>query len=217
MSSQVPHGVAGENADHHRNDTFSIRQLLRERKALLVHFNTPQSKHATGFPEDLRNAKTVRGQALSFSTILALDRGPYQVADFADANAGGSVGIIVDINEEGSVISVSGGDAGSNQWGDLGKPPSEQACIESIDKRNDGKPGGNNEWRVQDYIPLGIFVFSRPFVFKPGDGEVPISLQEILSTFPEDRVYSAGNGSFQQYDRETGQWLPVSYSDIVPV
>jgi len=215
MSSQVPDNAVNENADQQCNKTFSIRQLLRDRKALLVHFNTPQSKHATGFPEDLQNAKTLREKDLSFSTIFASDRGPSQVHDFADANAGGSVGLVVDIKEAGSVVSVSTNDAGSNEFGSFGDPPSERACIQSIDERNDGEPGGNNEWRVQDYISLGIFVFFPAFVFKPG-GEVPVTLDALLATFPDNRIYSAGKGSFHEYNRETGQWMPISYSEIVP-
>lgn len=88
---------------------FWIRSFLRERQALLVHFSTLMSNHpGLVFPDDLRQAAGLTDVPLSFSTIMAGDVGPYQHPDMhpADANAGGSIGIIVDIPSNDSVVTV---------------------------------------------------------------------------------------------------------------
>ena len=92
---------------------FSPRKFLKERNALLVHFNTPMSEHETGFPEDIRNAMTLRGVPISFSTIQAGDLGPCNISPASAANAGGSVGMVVDILDMGSVVSVGPADDGT--------------------------------------------------------------------------------------------------------
>ncbi len=134
---------------------FSVRAFLRERRVLLVHFNTPMStNHPTGFPEDLRGAKSLVGVELSFSTVQATDLGPWQAASPSDANAVGCVGIVVDVEDVGSVCSVSPQDSGSSALGSAGVPPDADTCAESLDLRTT-----NNEWRVQNYNPMGLFVF----------------------------------------------------------
>ena len=97
----------------------------------------------------------------------------------------------------------------------FGDHTSESACVESIDKRCGGGHTGNNEWRVQNYKPLGFFVFQPIFVFERS-GEYQISLDQLLATFPEDRIFSNGDGAFQEYNRATHQWMPAAYCDIVP-
>jgi hypothetical protein len=45
---------------------FSIRQFLRSRKALLVHFSTTRGRSVKiGFPEDLNCAMALRGVTTS--------------------------------------------------------------------------------------------------------------------------------------------------------
>ena len=182
----------------------------------MVHFNTPMSvNHPTGFPDDLQNAMTLTGCPISFSTIQVKDRGPWQGGHPADANAGGSVGVVVDIKDVGSVNTVDPNDSGSSAHGGSGgHSPDCQACNESISKRKTA-----NEWWVQDYIPLGVFVFlpARVFVKTPTcQGERDAGLSEILAAFPNDRIYSVLNGSFVEYDRQAAQWNSIGYADIVP-
>jgi hypothetical protein len=96
---------------------FSIREFLRSREALLVHYSTLMTNHPNlVFPHDLRNAMTMKSDPLSFCTIQAGDVGPYQVRgmDPADANAPGSIGIIVDIPSDDCVITVGTGDDGTS-------------------------------------------------------------------------------------------------------
>lgn len=194
---------------------FSIRTFLRAQQALLVHFNTPMStQHPTGFPNDLVDAKGLAGCRLSFSTIHKNDRGPWQGGNPADANAGGSIGLVVDVKDAGSVISVDWTDSGSNLHGSLGHAPNAQNCADSISKRTTA-----NEWRVQDYIPLGFFAFlpAYAFVKQNGEqGEVPIDFPSVLAAYPQDPIYSVNMGSFVEFDRGTGRWLPTSYDRIVP-
>ncbi|HQU69773.1 MAG TPA: hypothetical protein PLI43_16455 [Albidovulum sp.] len=180
-----------------------------------MHFNTPMSsKHPTGFPNDLIAAKGLTGQKLSFATIQKNDRGPWQGGNPADANAAGSVGLVVDVKDIGSVIAVDWADSGSNDFGSLGHPPNTKNCTDSIAERK-----SSNEWWVQDYTPLGIFVFLPAMVFikqNGHQGEVRVDLPEILAAYPVDRIYSVSNGSFVEYDRATGNWRPTTYDQIVP-
>jgi hypothetical protein len=193
---------------------FSVREFLRDREALLVHFNTPMTHHPTGFPCDLHNAKTLSGCRLSFSTIQAGDKGPSQGGNPADANAGGSVGIVVDVKDFDSVITVDASDSGSGPAGTLGKQPDARTCADSIDHRRTA-----NEWLVQNYTPLGIFVFLPVYVFVKGpdfQGECPSNLIDIIKNFPDDRIFSTNGTSFIECDHDAGNWVTVSFREIFP-
>ena len=198
---------------------FSPRAFLRQREALLVHFNTPMSEHRTGFPEDLHDAANLRDTPISFSTIQVGDRGPCHVNPPSDANAGGSIGLVVDILDSGSIVTVGPGDDGTRasetgQHQSGGSTADTISCADSIDYRVTA-----NEWFIQDYIPLGIFVFLPAMVFvRDGaeQGERPTDLKEILAKFPDQRLFAAFSGSFHEFDRTTCQWKVVAYGDIVP-
>jgi hypothetical protein len=193
---------------------FSIRSFLCSQEALLVHFNTPMStRHPTCFPADLEDAKTLVGQRLSFCTIQKHDRGPWQGGHPAYANAVGSVGLVVDVKDQDSVVTVDWSDSGSGEAGSAGLPPSQPNCAHSIAKRTT-----SNEWWVQDYAPLGIFVFlpAKVFIKREGQqGEVDVSFQCILANYKSDRIFSILEGSFVEYDRNAGRWGQVTYGQIV--
>ena len=172
------------------------------------------TRHQTAFPNDLIVAKRLVGEKLSFATIQKSDVGPWQGGNPADANAGGSVGLVVDVNDVGSVITVDYTDSGSNGFGSLGYPPDAQNCMDSIAKRT-----SSNEWWVTDYTPLGIFVFLPAGVYvkqNGNQGEISVDLPTILAAYPADRVFSVWNGSFVEYDRAAGDWAPINYDQIVP-
>lgn len=137
--------------------------LPARRKALAVHFNTPMAtKHPTGFPDDLILARTLPGP-LCFSTIQVGDRGPWQGGPPVDANAAGSVGIVVDVDEQ-SVIRVDHTDSGFiDGVGSAGRSPTAVTCAASIDRRTT-----SNEWLVRDFKQLGIFVFLPAGAFVRG-------------------------------------------------
>jgi hypothetical protein len=213
------------------NDSdFSVRDFLKSRNALLVHFSTPMSRHENlTFPNDLNNAITLKEIPLSFSTILPGDKGPYHphISKPEDANAVGCIGILVDIENNSCVEKVLGFDAGSyfdpvtETYQADGSPPSLSACEDSIDNRN-----GVNEWYVKNYVVIGIFVVHPIFVrknqvFHDGIdnveilGEVRISIDEALMHFPTHRFITADSGQFFEYSRENKKWNPVLYDSIL--
>jgi hypothetical protein len=201
----------------------AIMEFLAARHALLVHFNTAQSDHATGYPQDLLGARGVKGAPLSFSTLLAGDTGAgHSLRDSLVANAGGNVGIVVRLDAGAHVVSVDPTDSGSKaglngQHQTGGLPPTLAECGRSLDARN-----GVNEWFVQDYTTLGMFVFLPADVFvryspTPGDcGEITVDLTRVLTDFPGERIFSTypGKKRFLEYDRVTERWNEIDYSEI---
>ncbi|WLA63799.1 hypothetical protein [Bradyrhizobium diazoefficiens] len=198
---------------------FSIRAFLREREALLVHFSTLMSNHPhLLFPEDLRQAAGLAGVPLSFSTIMAGDVGPYQDPDIdpADANAGGSIGIIVDIHSNDCVVTVGPNDDGTSvnpttgEFISGGYPPTPERCAWSIDGRKT-----SNEWFVRDYRPIGIFAYGPILVRGQSGGEGEVPRDAAFACFPQFRIFSARGGQFIEFDSETKKWNPVSYDTIM--
>jgi hypothetical protein len=170
------------------------------------------------FPHDLRNAIKLSDRPLSFSTILAGDVGPYQVPgmDPADANAAGSIGIIVDIPSDDCVVTVGTGDDGTScnpETGEIisgGYPPKPESCARSIDGRTT-----SNEWYIRGFRPLAIFAFEPILVRHPEGGEVPVERDLAFAQFPDCRIFSALDGRFVEFDRGTGKWIPVTYDKIM--
>jgi hypothetical protein len=117
---------------------FSIRDFLRTRKALLVHFSTVMARRPKlVFPNDLIQAMRLRDTPLSFSTIEIGDTIPH----VGRGGAEGSIGLLIDLGADSRVLSVSPGDSGSyynEQTGtgnSLGLETTAQNCADSIDKR----------------------------------------------------------------------------------
>lgn len=205
---------------------FSIRRFLASQQALLVHFSCLTSNRGLQFPNDLQNAMSLRNTTLSFSTILVSDQGPvigtydHPVAN-ASGNAYGSIGIVVDISDDDSVVAVSSGDAGFNEHGSLGKPPTQQNCIDSIAKRK-----LVNEWNVKNYRVVGLFVFEPSFAPAVGlitgfgdpfteRGERLVRIEEVIRTFPCQRIFSSDGRTFVEYHGLGEQTTPVTYTDIM--
>ena len=195
---------------------FSPREFLRSRHAALVHFSTVMARRLDlMFPNDMRRAMTLKGVPLAFSTIQLGDTNPHMAGP---GGAEGSVGMLVDLGTSTLIKSVSPSDSGSNATGSLGRPPTEANCTESIDQR-----ATSNEWHVQDYVPVGIFILPPILVRQvcdlggmPTPCEVPMSLEEIIGCFPEERIFSANARAFLEWDRSSGHWRPVAYDDIIP-
>jgi hypothetical protein len=130
------------------------------------------------FPEDLRIAAKLADEPLAFSTIQAGDIGPHQAPgmDPADANAGGSIGIIVNIPSNDCVVTVGSGDDGTScnpvtrEIISGGFVPTPESCARSIDQRRT-----SNEWYIRGYRTVG----SR----SPG----------IYSSAPSQQVQAARN------------------------
>ena len=204
---------------------FSIRNYLREREALLVHFSSPLREcRSLTFPDDLQKAIELEEKVLCFSTILATDVGPAQDnCNQNKANSTGSVGIIVNIPENNSVVAVDNSDCGSyvdkntGERKHCGSSPTKSACEKSIDKRE-----GYNEWLVKNYSVVAIFTFKPIRVWKEcqiGDdseyGEVTICFSELLETFPNQIIISVRDGMFIEYNKIKETWNTVKYSDIL--
>jgi hypothetical protein len=140
--------------------------------------------------------------------------------DPADANAGGSIGIIVDIASNDCVTAVSPGDGGAFEDPDTGEttsaglPPSSQSCAESIDRRKTC-----NEWLVRNYRPLAIFAYGPIRVSQPITedyiGEVEIDRDLAFALFPEYWIFSAHKGRFLEYDRQHRRWNEVTFVAIM--
>jgi hypothetical protein len=204
------------------NRRFSVRDFLREREALLVHFSTPNTLHRDlFFPDDLKQAASLQDETLSFSTVLRTDVGPYQ-GDVhpEDSNAQGSIGVVVDIATNDCVTAVASGDYGvqldiaTESMILSGSAPDAVTCARSIDERR-----SSNDWRVKNYWMLGIFIFEPALAFRLLNDvviEVPVSVEKILASFPDKRIFSIRNGEFVEYSRTFDAWLRSAYSKIVP-
>jgi hypothetical protein len=47
-------------------------------------------------------------------------------------------------------------------------------------------------------------------------GVIGTAVPEILDAFPVERIFSAHNGQFLEYNRAMGRWQPVVYGAIIP-
>lgn len=172
------------------------------------------------FPEDLKNAKLLQGHALSFSTVMRGDRGPYTGG--GTSNTGGCVGVVIAPPCVECLIAVTPSDAGSFLDAEgivqaFGEEPTADTCRRSIAERTEV-----NEWVIKDFKPLGVFVLP-PLMVRSKDliggvetiFENEISLQEVLSAFPGDRVFSARPETYLEYDRSKDKWRAVSYQQII--
>jgi hypothetical protein len=202
---------------------FSIRQFLRSRKALLVHFSTTRARSVNvGFPDDLNFAMALRGVALSFSTITVGDVTPY--GWWPGTGAEGAIGVVVDLQPGSVVDSVSpsgdGGSFGENNRakGFVGIPPTPESCAESIDRRVT-----SNEWRVRDYVPIGIY-FIPPIVVRrvfQVDGEWDysdelLSRKQAMPHFKNQRFVSHNDWNFFEFDHDGGASRVLEYDEIIP-
>jgi hypothetical protein len=136
--------------------------------------------------------------------------------DPADANAAGSIGIVVDIPSDDCVITVGANDDGTScnpQTAEIisgGFAPSPESCARSIDERT-----SSNEWLVRGFRPVAIFAFVPIWVRHPEAGEVPLNRDLAFGQFPGCRIFSALEGRFVEFDRGTGEWMPVTYETIM--
>jgi hypothetical protein len=201
---------------------FSIRQFLRSRRALLVHFSTTRARSAElGFPEDLKRAMGLRGVSLSFSTITVGDITPYGWG--SGTGAEGAIGIAVDLRSRSVVESVSpSGDQGAfgedNSANGFGVPPTPESCADSIDRRVT-----SNEWRVRDYVPIGIY-FIPPIVIRRvfqvnGEWDYEDELlnrKQAMSHFPDQRFFTHNHRDFFEFDQDGVATRVVKYDEIMP-
>jgi hypothetical protein len=202
-----------------RMNVAAIKAFLKSRNAVSVHFSTVMTRRQDLlFPDDLKNAISLAGVALSFSTIQPGDT--HRLT--GKGGAEGSIGMLVDLGPNTVVESVAADDSGSI-WdpeaglsGSLGYAPTPQTCAESIDKRTE-----SNEWVIRDFVPRGIFILEpilvqRKLVIEGIEdvGEVQISFQDAIGHFVGQRVFSADKDAFREWDRKNNEWKQISYQEI---
>lgn len=209
-----------ENISDGTDDTATelnneIREVLRSYNSLLIHFNTPMSRHAVGYPDDLREAWQNPQWALCYSTISASDRAPSYEENPADAVACGNVGIIADICKHTNIIGVHPSDAGSdgrNHIKSLAPPATAQSCRDSIISRS----SGHNEWFLEKPSFIGIFIFANPRVVVRPEGEIDCTISRVISDFPDQRIFTSDRGNFLEYMRENDAFEICEYNSIIP-
>jgi len=173
------------------------------------------------FPHDMNNAMSLIGVPLAFSTIQKGDA--FDPTDTGKGGAEGGVGIVVDVVAATQVLKVHPSDMGSSNYGGavngLGVPPTPQSCADSIDQRH-----RSNEWFVQDYKAIGIFILPPLLVRIPIPGSNPVSYGEAETTvdalvyhfFPGQRIFTANAQTFLEYDRSIRGWRGIGILDIYP-
>ena len=57
--------------------------------------------------------------------------------------------------------------------------------------------------------------FEPIWVRHPDGGEVPLERDLAFIQFPGCRIFSALKGRFVEFDRGTGEWMPVTYETIM--
>jgi hypothetical protein len=198
-----------------------IRDFLKSQNALLVHFDSPMTRHPElQFPDNLLRALRLVDVNLSFSTIMPGDTNPFMQGL---GGAEGCVGVMADLGSNSIVVSVAPGDSGSgsgdanDESDSLGVMPTREACLQSIEKRK-----GSNEWRVRNFDPLGIFILPPIFVRRtvefegqPVAGDLEIDLATAIAPFPEAKIYTADGKGFLSLDRRSLNWRRVNYDEIV--
>lgn len=190
-----------------------IRELMTAREKLLIHFNGPTSRHPTGYPADLHDALASPAWRMCFSTIGLTDPPWPEAASPGQATSLGMVGLIADLTPETRVIRVCNSDAGSDGRAHeltAGEEPTRSACRRSIDEAVER----HNEWLVADVTFVGVFAWPHPIVHAGGQQQF-LGLDQIVQDFPGERVFTAANGSFHEYDRAVGAWIPRVYTDIM--
>lgn len=188
---------------------------------MLVHFSTVMARdQSLVFPDDVKNAMTLRGTSLAFSTIQKGDR--FDPTDTGKGGAEGSTRMLVDIAATTRVLKVHPSDMGSyidnsGRADGMGSPPTAESCARSIDDRN-----RSNEWLVQDYEPLGIFILPPLLVrgripnFDPATyAEMPIDFDKLADhVFPDLPIFTANGKTYGEFDRASRTWKEVGINDI---
>ncbi len=165
-------------------------EQLRAKLALIVHFSHHSNMREGGvFPQDLLDA-IANSNVWPLSCCL--------VWPTHTMNLPGSVGVILRPRSIESIVAVSSTDAGSLTWqdnteGSLGFP----LTLDTFNSSFEVAPDDYNEWRVRDSEAIGIYFENQPYAKKRRHlvsgglnlDEVisaePITINEILSTFPD--------------------------------
>lgn len=186
-----------------------ITKLLRRQKRLLVHFNTPMSRHSLGYPHDLQDALANPHWALCLSTLQASDLPPSLHGNPSNAPVQGHIGLVMGLTG-GRLIAVKASDQGSSGRTHV---PSGRATVAECRNALKAKVT-TDEWFGAGLKPLAIFTFATPYGFRPGQGEVRVQLTQVLSDFPDMPVISTHDGQFWLFNRAKMQFDPTPYGAL---
>ena len=71
------------------------------------------------------------------------------------------------------------------------------------------------------YAPIGIFILPPVRVRQAHDvggvptvAEEPMTLEQVIKCFPEQRIFSANAHTFLEWGRVSGGWRAIPYDDI---
>jgi len=184
------------------------RTFLRRRNALIVHFSgCPKGVgFDTCYPDDLVQATANPHWGLACSVVKPGD---------GIGNAFGFVGIIVDVTKDTSVVAVSTDDCGSQVDRGTGKRialdmiPTAEKCEKSLDERTK-----HNEWVVEDYEVMGIFVLRPPQIWSGSGlgGPTKITVGDIHATFGKPVVTTDEQGFWRWHSGD--RWCRCTHQDV---
>jgi hypothetical protein len=201
-----------------------VYSLLKEKKALIVHFSGVTNKLNSPdklFPNDLLyaiNHKNCSGRSCSIIK-----------PDDNFMNAVGSIGIILGLKQPNSLLDAFQADCG---W-HVNSNPKDKITIKELRDTIEGRSiNCHNEWVVNNYLVLGIFAI-EPFqvmAYKPLDmphgieinltpkneATCPklISLSEIKSYFVNIPIYTFRGGRIKKYAGDGDNAVEIDHSEI---
>jgi len=194
-------------------DIPSVHDVLREHRALVVHFSSvpPLDNTEHYFPDDLRHALQNPNMpgGLCCSVVKPGD---------TPENAFGTVGLIFDLSNIDSLIAVSPGDGravlNSNGERDF-DPKFKTFDLASVKASiSDRVINHHNEWGIKDYIVRGLFVFPGVItVCDSFDARDNVPLTRLYSLFPGQRAYSFQDGEIVELHPRRGS-VRVDHNEI---
>jgi hypothetical protein len=209
-----------------------VHAFLRKYKALVVHFSGAPKGSGKGrgyfFPSDLRHV--IEGNAMggiSCSVVI-----PGDVFSGPDANATGSIGVVVDLRTPASLVGADASDLGSfeDENGNRTILHEAELTVADLEDTLTGRGKGEyNEWVVRDFTVLGIFAASpfevskqqrityhdeTPDYLNRDDLHIisaPIDPHSLETTFPGQPIFAFHEGDIVRID---GHRRKVAHSDI---
>jgi len=156
------------------------------------------------YPDDLKYTMAHPARARCCSTV--------RPGDVSVDHAMGSVGIMLRLKTPQSLRTVAKWDDGyMDDDRDMDITPADLA--DTMDDR----PGGHNEWLLQDFDVVGIFALPPLGYFDiRREGVVQTDLAAIQRTFPDMDVYAFANGAIYRIRKDGSGGDLVEHSELYP-
>jgi hypothetical protein len=201
-----------------------VYSFLRSERALIVHFSgtppMPSGIHQpVYYPEDLR--AVIRGDAMGGICCSVVRPGDCFDYYRDDRHACGSVGLIIGLQNEQSIIGVDPSDCGSsrNEQGLREMSHPRDITLEALQQTMTERDGWN-EWVIRDYVVLGIFVGQPCMIWREdgagNTGGVCTLAPEIQATFPEQRLLTFGHHDGIAQYAGTAERTSVAHAELYP-